>query len=44
MEKILNIIIQLGVVLFAISLHESAHAWMADKFGDPTARYQEELP
>lgn len=34
------IIIQLGVVLFAISIHESAHAWMADKFGDPTAKNQ----
>jgi len=34
------IIIQFGVVLFAISIHESAHAWMADKFGDPTARRQ----
>ena len=34
------IIIQLGVVLFAISIHESAHAWMANKFGDPTAKNQ----
>ena len=34
------IIIQFGVVLFAISIHESAHAWMADKFGDPTAKNQ----
>lgn len=34
------IIIQFGVVLLAISIHESAHAWMADKFGDPTARNQ----
>ncbi|HEY3927415.1 MAG TPA: site-2 protease family protein [Candidatus Koribacter sp.] len=24
--------------LFAISLHESAHAWMANRCGDPTAR------
>jgi Zn-dependent protease len=38
MNKVLEIIIQLGVVLFAISLHESAHAWVAYKFGDPTAR------
>lgn len=38
MNKILQIVIQLAVVLFAISVHESAHAWMADKFGDPTAR------
>ncbi len=24
--------------LFAISVHESAHAWMANRLGDPTAR------
>lgn len=28
------------VILFAISLHESAHAWAADRFGDPTAKLQ----
>ncbi|MCP5108474.1 MAG: site-2 protease family protein, partial [bacterium] len=39
-NKIFGIVIQLGVVLFSISIHESAHAWMADKFGDPTARNQ----
>lgn len=26
------------VFLFAISVHESAHAWMANRCGDPTAR------
>src|SRR5271170_4864562 len=26
------------VFLFAISIHESAHAWMANRRGDPTAR------
>jgi len=26
--------------LFAISVHESAHAWMANKFGDSTAKNQ----
>lgn len=25
-------------VLFAITLHEAAHGWVADKLGDPTAR------
>ncbi|UCH95903.1 MAG: site-2 protease family protein [Candidatus Aminicenantes bacterium] len=40
MQKILMIIIQFGVILFAISIHESAHAWMANKFGDPTAKNQ----
>jgi Zn-dependent protease len=29
---------QLIVFLFAISFHESAHAWMANRCGDPTAR------
>jgi Zn-dependent protease len=29
---------QLIVFLFAISVHESAHAWMANRCGDPTAR------
>ena len=40
MHKILLIVIQFGVVLFAISVHESAHAWMANKFGDSTAKDQ----
>ena len=25
-------------VLFAITLHEAAHGWVADRLGDPTAR------
>lgn len=25
-------------IIFAITLHEAAHGWMADKLGDPTAR------
>ena len=29
---------QLVAFLFAISVHESAHAWMANRCGDPTAR------
>jgi Zn-dependent protease len=31
-------IFQMIVFLFAISFHESAHAWMANRCGDPTAR------
>ena len=31
------ILIQVFVVLFAITIHEAAHAWTASKFGDPTA-------
>ncbi len=33
-----DILFQLIVFLFAISIHESAHAWMANHCGDPTAR------
>ena len=33
-----DILFQLIVFLFAISIHESAHAWMANLRGDPTAR------
>lgn len=36
--QVLTIIIQLVVLLFAISLHEAAHAWMASRLGDQTAR------
>jgi len=33
-----DIVFQIIVFLFAISVHESAHAWMASRLGDPTAR------
>lgn len=33
-----DIFFQIIVFLFAISVHESAHAWMANRCGDPTAR------
>lgn len=33
-----DILFKLIVFLFAISIHESAHAWMANRRGDPTAR------
>jgi Zn-dependent protease len=33
-----RLIIYLVVLLFAISAHEAAHAWMSYKFGDDTAR------
>lgn len=35
---IVRILFQVVVFLFAISVHESAHAWTASRFGDPTAR------
>lgn len=31
-----------GLIL-AITIHEYAHAWMADRLGDPTPRYQDRL-
>jgi Zn-dependent protease len=34
-----TIAIQFAVLLFSLSLHEAAHAWTADRFGDYTARY-----
>src|SRR6202047_5640597 len=33
-----HIVFELIVFLLAISVHESAHAWMANLRGDPTAR------
>ena len=33
-----TVFFQVIVLLFAISVHESAHAWMANRCGDPTAR------
>lgn len=38
--KVVDFAIQLAVILFAISFHESAHAWSALQFGDTTARDQ----
>ena len=34
------IAIQFAVLLFSLSIHEASHAWMADRFGDHTARDQ----
>ena len=31
------ILVQVFVILFAITVHEAAHAWTANKMGDPTA-------
>ncbi len=39
-DSILRFVVHVGVLLFAVSVHESAHGWMAEKFGDPTARNQ----
>ncbi|HKC25113.1 MAG TPA: site-2 protease family protein [Thermoanaerobaculia bacterium] len=37
-EKILEAVVQIAVLLFAVSFHESAHGWVAMKCGDNTAR------
>src|SRR5580704_15503039 len=34
----LDIFFEIVVLLFAICVHESAHAWMANRLGDPTAK------
>src|SRR5208283_5133510 len=36
--KYLDIFFEIIVLLFAICVHESAHAWMANRLGDPTAK------
>jgi Zn-dependent protease len=33
-----DFLIQYIVLLLSLTIHESAHAWMADKMGDPTAK------
>ena len=37
-ETLYTIAVWLVPVLFAITLHEAAHGWMAHKLGDPTAK------
>jgi Zn-dependent protease len=33
-----QVFIAFGVLLFSLTIHETAHAWTADRLGDPTAR------
>jgi Zn-dependent protease len=37
-SRAVTIVVQLAALFFSISFHESAHAWVALKFGDTTAR------
>jgi Zn-dependent protease len=37
-NRIILAIFEFAVLLFSLSLHEAAHAWMASRLGDPTAR------
>lgn len=36
-------LIQIGVLLFSVVMHEVAHGWTAFKMGDPTAKYEGRL-
>lgn len=36
--SIANIALQLGIIIASLSVHEAAHAWTANKLGDPTAK------
>jgi Zn-dependent protease len=36
--NVAQIFIQFSVLLFSLTVHEMAHAWTADRLGDPTAR------
>lgn len=40
---IISLIIWLLAITIAITIHEFAHAWTADKLGDPTARIHDRL-
>jgi Zn-dependent protease len=33
-----SILIRFAIVIVALTIHEAAHAWTADRLGDPTAR------
>ena len=35
---LLSIAIPIAIILAALTIHEAAHAWSADRLGDPTAR------
>ncbi len=38
--NILSIVLGFAVLLVSLSIHEAAHAWTAERLGDPTARLQ----
>jgi Zn-dependent protease len=37
-QQIVLKLFEYAILLFALSLHEASHAWMASRLGDPTAR------
>jgi len=38
LERLLSVVVEVAVLLIAVSAHESAHGWVAEKWGDTTAR------
>ncbi len=42
-DYLLSLLLTLPGVIIAITFHEFAHAWMADRLGDTTPRYQGRL-
>lgn len=42
-SQFLSLILSLPALLLALTVHEFAHGWVADKMGDPTARYSGRL-
>lgn len=39
MSELTTILPSLAVLILSLSFHEAAHAWAADRLGDPTARH-----
>ncbi|HTW46240.1 MAG TPA: site-2 protease family protein [Acidobacteriaceae bacterium] len=37
-QQVVLKVFEFAILVFALSLHEAAHAWMASQLGDPTAR------
>jgi Zn-dependent protease len=37
-SDIYSVIVPIAIVLLSLTVHETAHAWTADRLGDPTAR------
>lgn len=42
-SNLLNTVLSIPAILVAFTFHEYAHAWMADRLGDKTARFQGRL-
>ncbi len=42
-SRFLSLLLSLPALLLALTIHEYAHGWAADKMGDPTARYSGRL-